>query len=110
MVSENQAKKQENFQFPIFKKNDNFRLTYSNMLRISNSAVDFRIDFANIAPPLPELENPEALIETTIVLSPEEAKILLTLLNQQLKKYESQFGEILDLYNITANRTAKGGK
>lgn len=94
---------------PIFKKAENYRKTYVNMLRITNTIVDFRIDCANIEPPLEDSENLEALMDTTIILSPVEAKLLLNLLRNQIQQYEDNIGPILDLSDMESYKKASGG-
>ncbi len=63
--------------------------TYSNMVVISHSASEIIIDFARIMPGVPK-----ARVQSRIIMTPQHAKGLLKTLEENLKKYESQFGEI----------------
>lgn len=65
------------------------RGTYSNLAIISHSRSEFVIDFAEMLPGLP---NPE--IASRIVMAPEHAKRLLAALNDNVGKYEANFGRI----------------
>ncbi len=63
--------------------------TYSNMVVISHSASEIIIDFARIMPGVPK-----ARVQSRIIMTPQHAKGLLKTLEENLKKYEAQFGEI----------------
>jgi hypothetical protein len=62
---------------------------YSNLAVIAHSASEFVIDFVSLLPGAPK-----AKVKSRIVLTPEHAKRLMHALNDNVKKYESQFGEI----------------
>lgn len=64
---------------------------YSNLAIISHSSSEFVIDFARTMPGVPK-----APVKSRIVLAPEHAKRLLLALQENLAKYEKQFGTILD--------------
>lgn len=63
--------------------------TYSNLAIISHSTSEFVIDFATILPGMPKPE-----VGSRIIMNPEHAKRLLAALNDNINKYESQFGPI----------------
>jgi len=63
--------------------------TYSNLAIISHSSSEFVIDFVRIMPGLPK-----AKVQSRIVLTPEHSKRLLHALNENVSKFESQFGPI----------------
>ena len=63
--------------------------SYSNLAIISHSHSEFIIDFAKT---LPGLAKPE--VTNRIIMTPEHAKRLLGALNENIGKYESQFGQI----------------
>lgn len=67
--------------------------SYSNLAIITHSRSEFIIDFAEMLPGLPKPE-----ITNRIIMTPEHAKRLLIALQDNLVKYESQFG-IIDLNN-----------
>ena len=62
---------------------------YSNLAVISHSTSEFVIDFVSLLP-----GTPKAKVKSRIVLTPEHAKRLMHALIDNVKKYESQFGEI----------------
>ena len=72
--------------------------TYSNLAIITHSRSEFIIDFATM---LPGLAKPE--IGNRLVMTPEHAKRLLMALQDNIIKYEGQFG-LIDLEN-----KSKGG-
>ncbi len=61
---------------------------YANFAIITHSPSEFVIDHARVIPPKPK-------VVARIVLTPMNAKLLLRALNDNLAKYESQFGEIV---------------
>ena len=62
---------------------------YSNLAIISHSSSEFVFDFIRIMP-----GTPKAKVKSRIVLTPEHAKRLLTALQENVAKYEQQFGRI----------------
>lgn len=62
---------------------------YSNLVLISHSPAEFVLDFTRVLP-----GKPKAKVYARIILAPQHAKSLLKALEDNIKKYESQFGEI----------------
>ena len=62
---------------------------YTNLAMIGHSGSEFLIDFIFAAPGMPQ-----APVVSRVIMSPENAKKLLFALTDNIKKYESQFGEI----------------
>lgn len=62
---------------------------YANLVLINNSPAEFVLDFARIVP-----ASPKAKVQTRVILAPVHAKNLLKALEQNIKKYEENFGEI----------------
>ncbi|MDR1739119.1 MAG: DUF3467 domain-containing protein [Candidatus Symbiothrix sp.] len=62
---------------------------YSNLAIIAHSASEFVVDFVSLLP-----GSPKAKVKSRIVLTPEHAKRLMHALADNIKRYESQFGEI----------------
>ncbi len=62
---------------------------YSNMAIISHSTSEFVLDFIRMAPGVPK-----AKVKSRIILTPEHAKRLLLSLQDNVRKYETSFGEI----------------
>jgi hypothetical protein len=63
--------------------------TYSNMAIISHASSEFVIDFVRIMPGIPK-----ANVKSRIVLTPEHAKRLMFALQDNIAKYEQQYGSI----------------
>ncbi len=63
--------------------------SYSNLAIISHSHSEFVIDFATVLPGMPKPD-----VTNRIPMVPEHAKRLLAALNDNISKYESQFGRI----------------
>ena len=62
---------------------------YSNLVLIAHSASEFIIDFARVLPGAPK-----AKVFSRIVMTPQHAKLLRKALEDNIKKFESNFGEI----------------
>lgn len=62
---------------------------YSNFAIITHSPSEIVTDFARLLPNVPK-----AKVYARIVMTPLNAKLLLKALQENLAKYESQFGEI----------------
>lgn len=62
---------------------------YSNLAIISHSSSEFVLDFVRIMPGAPK-----ANVKSRIILTPEHAKRLLFALQDNIAKYEQQFGKI----------------
>ncbi|MBR6054506.1 MAG: DUF3467 domain-containing protein [Bacteroidales bacterium] len=63
--------------------------SYSNLAIISHSKSEFVIDFATMLPGLQK-----AVVGNRIIMTPEHAKRLLAALQDNIQKYENQFGQI----------------
>lgn len=63
--------------------------TYANFAVISHSPSEIVIDFARVLP-----NTPTAKVHARIVTTPLNAKLLLRALQQNLERYEAQYGEI----------------
>ncbi len=62
---------------------------YSNLVIITHSPSEFIVDFARILPGLPKSK-----IYSRIIMTPIHAKSLLKTLEENIKRFEKQFGEI----------------
>lgn len=62
---------------------------YSNLAVISHSSSEFILDFIRLMPGVPK-----AKVQSRIILTPEHAKRLLSALQENVAKYEKQFGSI----------------
>ncbi len=63
--------------------------TYANLAIITHSSCEVILDFIGMMPGMPKAE-----VKSRIVMAPEHAKRLLYALQDNIKKYEAQFGEI----------------
>ncbi len=62
---------------------------YSNLAIISHSASEFVLDFVRIMP-----NTPKAKVKSRVILTPAHAKRLMNALQDNVQKYEQQFGRI----------------
>jgi len=62
---------------------------YSNMAIISHSTSEFILDFIRLLPGVPK-----AQVKSRVILTPEHAKRLLLSLQDNIRKYEANIGEI----------------
>jgi hypothetical protein len=62
---------------------------YSNMVMIANSPTEMIIDFARVMP-----RKSKARVLSRIIMTPMHAKLLRKALDENLVKFEKQFGEI----------------
>ena len=62
---------------------------YSNLALIAHSPSEFIIDFARVLP-----GTNKSKVYARIVMTPQHAKMLLSALEENIKKYENQFGTI----------------
>ncbi len=65
--------------------------TYSNLAIISHSPSEIILDFAQMLP-----GTPNATVRSRIIMNPIHAKRLLAALNDNIQKYEHNFGTIVD--------------
>ncbi|HVV47144.1 MAG TPA: DUF3467 domain-containing protein [Bryobacteraceae bacterium] len=76
----------------VLHKTADYRETYANSVQIRVNLWDFFLMFGTINQTVPE--NVEINNFQGIYLSPQQAKALLGLLQQNVNQYESAFGEI----------------
>lgn len=81
--------KNEQNQLNIELTDDIAQGTYSNLAVISHSSSEFIVDFIRLMPGVPK-----AKVQSRIILTPEHAKRLLSALQDNIAKYEMQFGDI----------------
>lgn len=80
---------QNNKQIEIELKEDIAQGTYANLAIITHSSSEFVTDFVRIMPGVPK-----AQVQSRIIMTPENAKRLMQALQENIEKYESQFGRI----------------
>lgn len=62
---------------------------YSNLAIISHSPAEFVIDFTRILPGVPR-----ARVHARIIMTPQHARLFLNALDENIAKFERQYGEI----------------
>ncbi|MBU0984641.1 MAG: DUF3467 domain-containing protein [candidate division Zixibacteria bacterium] len=62
---------------------------YANLAMITHSPTEMILDFARIMP-----RSPKARVLSRIIMTPMHAKLLQKTLEDNIKKFEAQFGEI----------------
>ena len=62
---------------------------YANLAIITHSSSDFVVDFARLLPGVPK-----AQVRSRVILAPEHAKRLLLALQENIVRYEPEFGPI----------------
>ena len=63
--------------------------TYSNFTIVSHSGAEFIFDFARITP-----GRPKAKVKSRVIMTPIHAKNFVKTLQENIQKYESNFGKI----------------
>ena len=86
-MDNNQNKQQGQLQIDL--PQDVVQGIYSNFAIISHSSSEFVVDFAALLPGLPK-----AQVRSRVLLAPEHAKRLLAALQENIMKYENEFGKI----------------
>ena len=87
-------------EFSIELKQDVAKGSYSNLAIITHSTSEFILDFVRVMPGLPK-----ANVQSRIVLTPEHAKRLLFALQDNVKKYEANWGPIRMPEQVQNNKT-----
>ena len=85
---ENENNQQQNLQIDL--KPEIAKGVYANLALITHSSSDFVLDFATMLPGMPKPE-----VSARVVMAPEHAKRLLQALQENIYKYEQQFGKIV---------------
>ena len=62
---------------------------YANFAIITHSSSDFVLDFARVLPGVPK-----AAVKSRVILAPEHAKRLLAALQENIMRYEHEYGKI----------------
>lgn len=78
---------EEKKQIQIKAKDDDIKGKYSNLMQIVHTKEEFILDFFLASPP-------QGILSSRIIMSPGHIKRMLKALEENLKKYESKFGEI----------------
>lgn len=82
-------KNNEQGQFQIELPQEIAQGEYANFAIITHSSSDFVLDFARVLPGVPK-----AQVRSRVILAPEHAKRLLMALQENIVRYEKEFGKI----------------
>jgi hypothetical protein len=80
-----QQKDQQQVQVKI--PDDVLKGVYANMVQVGHGPEEFVLDFMNIFPP-------SGIVSARVILSPGHMKRVVAAMQDNLKKYEEQFGSI----------------
>ena len=86
-MNNDNEKKQQGLQIELTP--DKAQGEYSNFAIITHSSSEFIVDFARMLPGLAK-----AQVRSRVILAPEHAKRLLGALQENIMRYERQFGQI----------------
>lgn len=86
---ENNNENQQQGQFSLELPQDVAQGKYANFAIITHSSSDFVLDFARMVPGVPK-----ATVNSRVILAPEHAKRLLMALQENVARYEREFGKI----------------
>lgn len=85
----NENENQNQGQFQIDLPQEVAQGEYANFAIITHSSSDFVLDFARVLPGVPK-----AQVRSRVILAPEHAKRLLQALQENIVRYEQEFGKI----------------
>lgn len=94
-----------NNQLQIELKEEVAQGTYANLAIITHSTSEFIVDFIRVMPGLPK-----AGVQSRIVLTPEHAKRLMYALQENVAKYERNFGFIRMPEDMNGGNGSPDGK
>lgn len=86
-MTDNNENKQGQFQIEL--PADVAQGNYANFAIITHSSSDFVLDFARVLPGLPK-----AQVKSRVIMAPEHAKRLLMALQENIVRYEREYGSI----------------
>ena|SRR6056297_213197 len=66
---------------------DKLEGSYSNLMKVSHTKEEFILDFFLASPP-------QGVLNSRVIMSPGHVKRLIKALQENVKKYEEQFGEV----------------
>ncbi len=75
---------------------------YSNMVLMAHSSSEFVCDFISVMPGMSK-----AQVKSRVIMSPEHAKKMMLVLQDNIRKYEANYGEIRIAGAPTLNNPAK---
>lgn len=76
-------------QIQIKASDETLRGAYANMMQVAHTKEEFVLDFMNVLPP-------QGMLVSRVVTSPGHLKRIVAALQDNLKRYEAQFGAIAE--------------
>ena len=67
---------------------------YSNLMMVSHRKEEFVLDFVFVQPQKSEQGGSVANLRSRVITTPEHVKRIVTALEENIRRYESKFGEI----------------
>ncbi|MGH2508997.1 MAG: DUF3467 domain-containing protein [Ktedonobacteraceae bacterium] len=92
---------------PVNRRAPDHKTIYSNVIRTGITPFDVRIVFGQVAEPTPG--DPAQQIDdlTTVIMSAEEAKAMISIVQQAVQGYEALYGEIRDIMPLLERMKAE---
>lgn len=78
---------QQQQQIQIRASDNDLKGSYSNMMQIAHTQEEFILDFFNVTPPV-------GVLTSRIIMSPGHVKRMIQALEENLKKYETSYGQV----------------
>lgn len=88
-MNDNENKQKQQGQLQIELPQEIAQGSYANFAIITHSSSDFVVDFARVLPGLPK-----AKVGSRVILAPEHAKRLMFALQENITRYEREYGPI----------------
>lgn len=96
----NMTNEQQNINIKI--NDDILKGVYSNSLMVAHNQEEFVLDFLNVWAP-------QGIVVSRVITSPSHFKRIVAAMNENLKKYEEQFGEVSSAPQaLTSSKTSTG--
>lgn len=83
----NEQPAQQGQQMQVKVSDEMLKGTYANMAQIAHTPEEFVLDFMNLFPPA-------GVVTARVIISPQHMKRIVAALQDNIKRYEAQFGEI----------------
>lgn len=87
MAQEQQVPAQQGQQIQVKAPDEVLKGAYANMVQIGHTQEEFILDFMNLFPPA-------GILTSRVIISPSHMKRIVAALEDNLKRYEEQFGKI----------------
>ena len=87
MAQQNQPSQGGQQQIQVKVSDEVLKGQYANMVQVAHGQEEFILDFMNVFPP-------QGIIASRIIISPAHMKRLVAAMQENIKRYEAQFGNI----------------